>query len=115
LIKCRVVDFRNESSETGGTPSTIPHSEVALIVNDVFDPMYGYHEGDESKAVELKKRFLGLREKLKSLVNPTVIVKYSLTGGSGKSCKLFGRFVKRASLSLFLWSASERIAAGFHN
>jgi hypothetical protein len=34
--------------------SNIPHSKVVLIVNDVFDPMYGYYEGDEDKAVEMK-------------------------------------------------------------
>jgi hypothetical protein len=34
--------------------SNIPHSEVVLIVNDVFDPTYGYFEGDEDKAVEVK-------------------------------------------------------------
>lgn len=34
--------------------SDIPHSKVVLIVDDVFDPMYGYYEGDEHKAVEMK-------------------------------------------------------------
>jgi hypothetical protein len=42
--------YRKEPSETGGTPFTIPHSEVALIVNDVFDPMYGYHEGRQEES-----------------------------------------------------------------
>jgi hypothetical protein len=43
------------SPQKGGrAPPTIPHSEVALIVNDIFDPMYGYHKGDENKTAEMK-------------------------------------------------------------
>jgi hypothetical protein len=44
-------------------------------VKGVFAPMHEYHEGNEREAVEPKKRFLGLKERLKSLVNPEVIVK----------------------------------------
>ena len=72
---CQPTITGESPQKTRGTPPTIPHSEVALIVNDVFDPMYGYHKGDESKALEFKKRFLGLREKLKSLVNLEIIVR----------------------------------------
>ena len=42
-------------------------------IDDVFDPKY--HQGDESKAVRLKRRFLGGTGKLKNMINPEVMVK----------------------------------------
>jgi hypothetical protein len=47
--------YRKESLKRGlPLSSNIPRSKVVLIVNDVFDPIYGYYEGGEDKAVEMK-------------------------------------------------------------
>lgn len=46
---------RKEALKRGSSlSSNIPRSKVVFIVNDVFDPMYRYDEGDEDKAVKMK-------------------------------------------------------------